>query len=102
MGFVMKKGQWLTHEGGEHYARAIRDIPYHSPIMASDFEMTHGGHPIPSSAIPEDVIRYDDSGNMHVNIDGEWNDLGPRTENRDATQSIEPAFPVASTNLQRN
>ena len=75
MDYVMKAGQWLTHEDGRHYARAIRDIPRHTPIMSSDFETVGGGHPIPSSVIPEDVIRYQEDGSMMVNIDGEWIDL---------------------------
>lgn len=76
MGFVMKKGQWLTHENGEPYARALMDIPYHSHLQSSDFEMADGKRPEEHTAIPTDVIRVDPFG-LIVNacIDGKWNDI---------------------------
>jgi hypothetical protein len=75
---VMKAGQWLTHDNGEHYARAIRDIHYHSVIMSSDFEMTHGGHPIAGEEIPTDVIKLGPHGKVsQVCIDGQWKFLCP-------------------------
>jgi hypothetical protein len=76
---VMKKGQWLTHEGGERYAVALKDIPYHDQMSSEDFEMADGTSPLSHSAIPTDVIKVSEHGvAWEVCIDSEWVNLSNR------------------------
>lgn len=71
-GFIMTKGQWLTHENGERYAVANRDIPYHSHLSSSDFTMADGTAPEPHSLVPDDVLRTRMGVIRAACIEGEW------------------------------
>lgn len=73
---VMKEGQWLTHEDGTRYAKALRDIPYHSVISSKAFQMADGSKPEAYSSIPDDVIKMARTGYVHqVCVDGKWKQL---------------------------
>lgn len=76
MTVIIKEGEWLTHEGGDRYARALRDIELHSYVKAEDFELADGSKPQKHSVIPADVVVTGPFASIaRVNVNGEWRDL---------------------------